>query len=424
MNLYIGLLTVFGAIILLTAWLPMALREAPLSLPIISVGLGGLLFYHPALWELTPHPVQYPIATERLSELIVIISLMGAGLKLDRILSFRAWMPTWRLIGVAMPLTIAAVAFTAWGILGVSVAAALLLGAALAPTDPVLASDVQVGPPRAGEEDEARFTLTSEAGLNDGFAFPFVNLAIALALAGGHLTAEGWRDWFLVEVLWEILGGVAVGWAIGWGLGYITFRMPNRTKLAKTGDGFIALGATFLAYGLSEALNIYGFLAVFVAALAIRAAERNHDFHDKLHDFAEQTERMLMMVLLVLFGAMVVHGGLLAPINLPIVVFALVTIFLIRPGIGMLSLVGVRMPTDEKLTISFFGIRGMGSIYYLAYGLNHAEFDQTFQLWAALSLVVLISILLHGTTVTPAMGHLDRRRSRNQRRQEVPAPAE
>jgi NhaP-type Na+/H+ or K+/H+ antiporter len=116
--------------------------------------------------------------------------------------------------------------------------------------------------------------------------------------------------------------------------------MPNRTKLAKTGDGFIALGATFLAYGLSEALNIYGFLAVFVAALAIRAAERNHDFHEKLHDFAEQTERMLMMVLLVLFGAMVVHGGLLAPIDLPIIVFALVTIFLICPGIGMLSLVG------------------------------------------------------------------------------------
>jgi NhaP-type Na+/H+ or K+/H+ antiporter len=197
MNLYIGLLTVFGAIILLTAWLPMALREAPLSLPIISVGLGGLLFYPPALWELTPHPVQYPIATERLSELIVIISLMGAGLKLDRVLSFREWMPTWRLIGVAMPLTIAAVAFAAWGILGVSVAAALLLGAALAPTDPVLATDVQVGPPRAGEEDEARFTLTSEAGLNDGFAFPFVNLAMVLALAGGHLSAGGWRDWFL-----------------------------------------------------------------------------------------------------------------------------------------------------------------------------------------------------------------------------------
>ena len=423
MNLYIGLLTLLGGIILLTAWLPMVLRKAPLSLPIISVGLGGLLFYHPALWELTPHPAQYPHATERLSELIVIISLMGAGLKLDRVIGWHSWKPTWRLIGIAMPLSILAMSLAAWWLLGMGVAAALLLGASLAPTDPVLASDVQVGPPRAGEEDEARFTLTSEAGLNDGFAFPFVNLAIALALGGGHLTLEGWRDWFAIEVLWEIVGGVVVGAAIGWGLGYVTFRLPNRTALARTGDGFVAIGATFLAYGISEALNIYGFLAVFVAALAFRAAERNHEFHEKLHDFAEQTERMLMMVLLVLFGAMVIHGGLLAAVDLWVVVFAILAIFVIRPAIGMVSLIGAGMSMEEKLTISFFGIRGMGSIYYLAYGLNHADFSESFRLWSALSLVVLISILLHGTTVTPAMGYLDRLARLRRRRKHVEADA-
>ncbi|WP_306422399.1 cation:proton antiporter, partial [Geminicoccus harenae] len=412
MGLYIGVLTVLGAVILLTAWLPMVLKEAPLSLPIISVGLGALVFAHPALEPWAPYPLEYPLITERLSELIVIIALMGAGLKIDRVLGWRRWRLTWRLIGLAMPLTILAVAGLAWWLLQLDLAAALLLGAALAPTDPVLASDVQVGPPRTGEEDEARFTLTSEAGLNDGLAFPFVNLAVALAIGGGSLTAEGWRDWLLVEVLWEIVAGIVVGALVGWILGYITFRLPNRTKLARTGDGFVALGATMLAYGITSAIHAYGFLAVFVAALAIRAVERNHEFHDKLHDFAEQSERMLMMVLLVLFGGMVVHGGLLGRVDGAMILFALGTLFIVRPVIGMISLAGTPTSWAEKWTIAFFGVRGLGSIYYLAYAFNQASFQDPTRLWSAVGLVVLISILLHGTTVTPAMNLLDRHRKK------------
>ena len=108
---------------------------------------------------------------------------MGAGLKLDRPVSWRGWESSWRLLGIAMPLTIAGIAFLGWTILGLGIGAALLLGAVLAPTDPVLASDIQVGPPQSGKEDEVRFALTSEAGLNDGAAFPFVYLAIAIALS-------------------------------------------------------------------------------------------------------------------------------------------------------------------------------------------------------------------------------------------------
>ncbi|WP_159715157.1 cation:proton antiporter [Geminicoccus flavidas] len=412
MSLYIGVLTVLGGVILLTAWLPMVLKEAPLSLPIISVGLGALMFAHPALEPLTPYPLQYPLLTERLSELIVIIALMGAGLKIDRVFGWQRWRLTWRLIGLAMPLTIVAVAGLAWWLLGMDIAAALLLGAALAPTDPVLASDVQVGPPRTGEEDEARFTLTSEAGLNDGLAFPFVNLAVALAIGGGSLTAEAWGEWLLVDVLWEILAGVVVGALVGWILGYITFRLPNRTKLARTGDGFVALGATLLAYGITSAIHAYGFLAVFVAALAIRAVERNHEFHDKLHDFAEQSERMLMMVLLVVLGGMIAHGGLLDRLDSAMILFALTTLFVMRPLIGMISLLGTPTSWAERSMISFFGVRGLGSIYYLAYALNQADFHEPARLWSAVGLVVLVSILLHGTTVTPAMSYLDRRRNK------------
>ena len=180
MDPYIVLLAGTGALILLVAWLPMALKELPLSLPMFCVAFGFAAFGLSA--GDTPHPLHYPAVTERLTELVVIVALTSAGLKLDRPLAWRSWILTWRLLGLAMPLSIAGIALVAYWLLGLGPASALLLGAALAPTDPVLAADVQVGPPRSGEEDEVRFTLTAEAGLNDGLAFPFVNLAIALSL--------------------------------------------------------------------------------------------------------------------------------------------------------------------------------------------------------------------------------------------------
>ncbi|TIU90485.1 MAG: sodium:proton antiporter, partial [Mesorhizobium sp.] len=177
------LLAVFGAIVLLTAWLPMFLRKLPLSLPMVCIGIGVLLVWSPFSPLVGVNPLENRILTERLTELVIIVALMGAGLKLDRPVSWRGWESSWRLLGIAMPLTIAGIAFLGWSILGLGLAAALLLGAALAPTDPVLASDIQVGPPQSGKEDDVRFALTSEAGLNDGAAFPFVYLAIAIALS-------------------------------------------------------------------------------------------------------------------------------------------------------------------------------------------------------------------------------------------------
>src|SRR5690349_4300799 len=148
-----------------------------------------------------------------------------------------------------MPLSILAMALIGGWLLGLSIGAALLLGAALAPTDPVLAADVQVGPPRAGEEDEVRFTLTAEAGLNDGLAFPFVNLALAMAVHG--ITPDAWiSDWLAVDVAWKLGAGLVVGWIVGWALSWLTFHLPPQAKLAQTRDGFVALGVIFVAYGL------------------------------------------------------------------------------------------------------------------------------------------------------------------------------
>lgn len=172
----------------------------------------------------------------------------------------------------------------------------------------------------------------------------------------------------------------------------------------------MALGITCLAYGLAEMAHGYGFLAVFVAALGLRSVERNHEYHEKLHDFVEQLERLLMMVLLVLFGGAIVDGGLFRALTPEAVMFAVAAIFLVRPVSGWLSLLGRHQSTNEKAVISFFGIRGLGSAYYLAYAIGHARFEQPDLLWSTTGLIVLISIVMHGTTVTPVMRHLDSQR--------------
>lgn len=407
MDPYILVLVATGLLILLIAWLPMVLQRLPLSLPIVCVGLGAFAFWF-ADGDY-PLPQNHPEVTERLTELVVIVALTGAGLKLDRPIGWRSWSVTWRLLGIAMPLSILGIALVGGWLLGLGLAAALLIGAALAPTDPVLAADVQVGPPRGSEEDEVRFSLTAEAGLNDGLAFPFVNLAILLAASEGAQTIG---EWFAVDVLWKLGVGIALGWLVGRVLAWATFHLPNSARLARSGDGFVALGITFLAYGVTELAHGYGFLAVFVAALAVRDGERENDFHDRMHGFAEQIERLLMMVVLVLFGG-ALAGGLLAPLGWSGLAAALLFVFVVRPLAGMVALIGSDAgPWRERAVIAFFGIRGLGSIYYLAYALNLVPLAEGDLLWAVLGLTVLLSIVLHGMTVNPVMRALDGRRRR------------
>ncbi|MFT9016601.1 MAG: cation:proton antiporter [Acetobacter sp.] len=404
--LYLEVLSGVGVMILLTAWLPSVLRRMRVSLPMLCVGAGALLTALPDLRPLAVHPLDYPRATERLSEMVVLVSLMGAGLKIDRLIGLRRWLLTWRLLGIAMPLTIVLLAVLAHNLLGLGVAAALLIGSSLAPTDPVLAADVQVGAPGQEYEDEARFALTSEAGLNDSLAFPFVNLAIVLAGAGYSLADLG--PWLMRDVVWKLGAGVVMGYLIGRVLGYLTFHLPSRARLSRRGNGFVAMGATCLAYGLTELVGGYGFLAVFIAALGLRHACRNDSYHYRLHAFAEEVERLLMMLLLLAFGGMIAYGGLLGATDWRVLLFAALALLVVRPAAGMLSLWGAPLPWWEKCVISFFGIRGMGSIYYMAFALDHASFTDPARLWSVIGWIVLISIVLHGVTVTPALQVLDR----------------
>lgn len=406
---YIAFLLGLGVIVLLVAWLPLALKAAPLSLSIVCVGLGAGLFGFQLL-EFDPDPRTYDTIVEKLCEAVVIISLMGAGLKIDRRIGLRAWATTWRLLAVAMPVTILAVTLLSFYVLELPIALALLLGAALAPTDPVLASEVQVGPPRAGREDEVRFALTSEAGLNDGLAFPFVHLALVFGAAA--VSSSAWPSgaelggWLVGDVLWRIGAGVGIGWLVGRALGWLTFGRA-RSNLSGTRDGLVAIGATLVAYTCAEICHGYGFLAVFVAAIVLRDRERNHEYHEALHDFSEQIERLLMMLVLVLFGG-AIATGLFANVTWTDCLVALAIVLVIRPLAGWISLLGSGHSAKTRGLISFFGIRGIGSFYYIAYGVNHGEFVTSEKLWAITGLVVVISVLIHGISATPAMRWLDR----------------
>lgn len=411
MDAYVIILGGFGALVLLTAWLPMLLRQMPLSLPICCVAIGAGLSLIPGIADFSPRPQTHLRLIEKVSEFVVIISLMGAGLKLDRRVGWKRWMVTWRLLAVAMPLTILVLGFLASHLLHLGIASSLLIAASLAPTDPVLASEVQVGPPSQGGEDDMRFGLTSEAGLNDGLAFPFVHLAIALAAANG-LSAAGWTEWVGLSLVWKTLAGVALGAAIGRGFGWLTFHLPNRARLSRTGDGFVALGITCLTYAAVEAVHGYGFVGVFVAALAMRWSDHGHEYHHALHGSAEAFERLTMMILLVGFG-LAIGGGLLRDLTWAGIAFALLVIFVVRPLCGWISLLGHDQPAAERAVISIFGIRGLGTIYYLAYASGHAAFEGAGLLWSTAGLTILLSIVLHGVSVSPILGFLDRRSGRD-----------
>jgi sodium/hydrogen antiporter len=405
MDHYDVIITVGGLVAVGAAVLPPLLRGRALSVPVVYLAVGFIAF-GPIVGVVTvPHPLEVPVIVERLTELAVIIALMGAGLRIDRVVGLRRWGSTWRLLAVTMPLTVIAVAAVGHWVVGLAPAGAVLLGAVLAPTDPVLAADVQVGGPGEGEETEVRFALTSEAGLNDGLAFPFTNAAIAMAVAGAAPAAWVGR-WLAVDVAYKLAVGVVAGILLGRLLARVVFGLPESVRPADYTDGFVALAGTLLTYGLTELVGGYGFLAVFVCAYVLRDHERTHEYHEHLHAFSEQMERILVIALLLMLGGSVANG-LLRPLTAVDVIAGISLIVLARPAAGMVGLVGSPIGHRERWVIGFFGIRGIGSLYYLAHGLNRADFADAERIWALVGFVVVASVILHGVTAGPVMRRLE-----------------
>ncbi len=407
---YFVVLAVLGIAVLAAAVLPRAWHRLPISMPIVAVGIGVVLFSLPLGLD-GPRPGADDDIAERLTELVVIVSLTGAGLKLRRTVGWRSWMTTWRLLGITMPLTVAAIAVLGAVGLGLPLAAAVLLGAVLAPTDPVLASEVQLPGPKEGVDDRkesVRFALTSEAGLNDGLAFPLTNLAIAMAAGGSWFLG-----WVVDDVVVKLSIGLIVGIVLGRVIARLTFGGDSEYTLARSGEGLVVFGITLTVYGLTELVHGYGFLAVFVAAVTLRQSEASHEFHGIMHDFADNLERIASLLFLLLLGGAAVSGAL-SGLTVGGALVGLGVVFVVRPLAGWVGLLGGHETAASRTAIAFFGIRGMGTIYYLAHAVDEEFFPQARVVWAVAVFTILVSIVVHGMSAGPVLDYLDRRPGRGQ----------
>lgn len=341
---------------------------------------------------------------ERLAEFAVIVALFASGLRLDRPLGWREWSSTVRLIAIAMPLTIVGVAAFGATVMGLSLGAAVILGAVLAPTDPVLASAVQVGPPGEPDESEPRFALTSEAGMNDGLAFPFVMLGLFIAGEGG----TGWfAEWALADVLYAIAVGAVLGALTGYGLAAVAARLRRGEWLRRELDAWLAVTAVLVVYGLTELAGAYGFIAAFVGGLAFRRHEVHAEHHQRVHGGAELVENVTELAMVLLLGSTVTVVGLGEP-GLAGWLLVPVLLLVIRPLSAMIAFLGSRVPGHERAFIAWFGIRGVGTFYYLAFAIGVGAIsasEATTLYWTAIACVG-VSIVAHGITSHPASRRL------------------
>ncbi len=403
---YFRLLTLIGCAAFGMTWMPAISKLTGIAYSVIYMVLGIIVYT--AFPDILPKFNVYRSEeiTLRITEAVLIISLMGTGIRIDRSFSLRNWATPFRLIAIGMILCIITTTFLGYSFLGMSLASALLLASALSPTDPVLASDVQVGPPNEKIKSETKFSLTAEAGLNDGMAYPFVWLAITIAgISHWNLTDGHFLSWFGYHLLYKIIAGAAIGFLLGRLAGYLVFTLTEKYPNLKTRDGFLAISLTLIVYGVTELAHGYGFIAVFVCAITLRHFDKKHEYHDDLHSFVDQTERLLVAILLLLFGGALVNG-ILQPLTLKMALFCVAFILIIRPITAFISLYNLDIHIKEKLAISFFGIRGMGSVFYLAFAFNEKAFDHEKELWAIVALTILSSIVLHGLTASPVIKHL------------------
>lgn len=426
-----------GLLLILMALSGTVLARLPLSTAMLYLGVGVAVSPIGLGWS-SLEPLAHPKLLEHLAEGVVLVSLFTAGLKLSHGMRDRRWLLPLRLATLSMVMTVAAITLLGWWGIGLPIGAAVLLGGILAPTDPVLASDVQVKKPT--DRDQLRFALTGEGGLNDGTAFPFVMLG--LGLLGLHeLGAAGWR-WLAIDVVWAVAAGLGVGAGLGIAVGKLVLHLRQKHREAVGLDDFLALGLIALAYGAALLLHAYGFLAVFAAGVALRqlveaqtrspaspaavqqaaavpdqtaaealAVDPQHAPAYMAHavlGFNQQLERIGEV------AAVVVIGMLLWAVQWRHVLdawwFVPLLLVVIRPLSVVVGMSGSRVRLARRRLIGWFGIRGIGSLYYLMYAATHGLAQPLAQQLTALTLAVVVaSIVLHGISVTPLMALYEQR---------------
>ncbi|HSU59929.1 MAG TPA: cation:proton antiporter [Bryobacteraceae bacterium] len=411
-------------------------RRLPLSTAIIYVGIGLAIGPH-GLALITVSPFDSAHLIEAITEIAIIISLFGAGLKLRVPPRDGRWLVPFRLAFLSMAVTVTAIAIIGVLLLHLPVGAAIVLGGILAPTDPVLAADVQVEQPFS--YNPLRFGLTGEAGLNDGTAMPVVLLG--LGLLGLHDIGPHAMRWVFLDLIWKTAGGLAIGMLLGYVVARLVLHLRREHREAVGLDDFLALGLIALSYGCAELCAANGFLAVFAAGVALRREERNETGKEfpgqaaasigfapgwrteaatnpetapvymaqTLLHFNQHLENVGELVVVVLVGSMLWNGTLSASH----LWFVLLLFLVIRPISVEIGLLGTQVRGLERRLMSWFGVRGIGSVFYLSFAIAHGLPRDIAARNAQLTFTVIVaSVLAHGISVTPVMNWYERRTER------------
>ncbi len=415
---------IFGTLLIAKTLGGSFIARLPLSAAMIYLAVG--IAIGPWGWGLLKlNAFNNLVLLERLTEVALLISLFTAGMKLELPLKDKRWRIPVQLATVSMLLTVAGITAAGVWLLNLPVGAAVLLGAILAPTDPVLASDVQMANP--GDRDRLRFGLTGEGGLNDGTAFPLVMLG--LGLLGVHELGDMQWRWWAVDVLWAVAGGLALGYAMGTGVGRAIIYLRTQRREALGSDEFIALGLIALTYGVALLTLTYGFLAVFAAGLALRridepsalatqAPTATLSAEDRLATGSHAPAHMMRQVerfnsqleSFAEVAIVLVVGVLLSSVKFRFDMLWLVALLflVIRPIAVAVGLMGTDAKPTQRRLMAWFGIRGIGSLYYLLYAINHGITPALAQQLLSITLVVIVaSVIAHGISVTPLMNRYE-----------------
>ncbi|AKF09306.1 cation:proton antiporter [Sandaracinus amylolyticus] len=436
-------LAIGGALFVLVALGAAALRDRPVTVAIFYLALGVALGPF-GVGAMAPR-IDDPWLL-RLTEVAVLGSLFASGLKVRAPWRSPGLRAAVLLAGPGLAITAALVAIGAHLALGMAWDAALLLGAVMAPTDPVLASEVALRSPR--DENALRAALTVEAGLNDGTAFPLVALGVLAVTSAAPLDATTLATWALDRVLWAVPAGLVIGAAIGWTTGRVAFVARARAGRTEGIDELLAVGVVALSYVAAEAVHAWGFLAVFASGVALRRAElrvvasaglpdervsprlelderapadalmqpevsdeaRRHPTvaaATVLHDtsrLAGTLERVGEIAVVVCAGAMLARSFDPAGLALAAVLFLVA-----RPAGVLVTLARSPFAAREKAVAGWLGIRGAGTLYYLAWAANEGALGGSAAHVADLAITcVATSIVLHGVTATPLVRRIDR----------------
>jgi NhaP-type Na+/H+ or K+/H+ antiporter len=394
-----------GALLVALALLGRFLDRLPVSPAMIYLVVGFLL--GPAVFDvLELHPLRELSMLESVTEIALLIALFTVGIKMRVPIGDWRWSLPLRLATVSMVLTILGIAIVAVVLLDFDWRLAMVLGAVLAPTDPVLASDVQLR--SAQDRDSLRFGLTGEGGLNDGTAFPFVFLG--LGLMGLHeIGVAGWR-WIAVDLIWGMVGGLGLGFVVGAALARGVRLLRAWRRDAVIFDEFLLLGVIALSYGVALAAHTLGFLAVFAAGLALRRADDIHAHSSSAADkppltpsllnVNEQLERIVEVAVVLLVGAMI-STGYWSPSGL---LLAAMLFVVIRPLAVWLGVRGTEVGGAQGRLLAWFGIRGIGSVYYAVFFASYELRDVVAEeLLSVVFTVIAASIVVHGISATPLM---------------------